>query len=31
LYKPGSTKVLGWGDIEAAKKIIEQSIARYAK
>lgn len=28
-YKPGSTKVLGWGDIEAAKKIIEESIARY--
>jgi inorganic pyrophosphatase len=28
LYKPGSTKVLGWGDIEEAKKIIEQSIAR---
>jgi inorganic pyrophosphatase len=29
LYKPGSTKVLGWGDIEAAKKIIAQSIERY--
>lgn len=28
LKKPGSTKVLGWGDIEAAKKIIEESIAR---
>ena len=29
LKKPGSTKVLGWGDAEAAKKIIEESIARY--
>lgn len=29
LKKPGSTKVTGWGDIEAAKKIIEESIARY--
>lgn len=29
LYKPGSTKVLGWGDADAAKKIIEESIARY--
>lgn len=29
LYKPGSTKVLGWGDIEAAKKVVEESIARY--
>jgi inorganic pyrophosphatase len=28
LYKPGSTKVLGWGDVEAAKKIIANSIAR---
>jgi inorganic pyrophosphatase len=28
LYKPGSTKVLGWGNVEEAKKIIEQSIAR---
>ncbi|MEX2006924.1 MAG: inorganic diphosphatase [Candidatus Saccharimonadales bacterium] len=28
LYKPGSTKVLGWGDIEEAKKIIADSIAR---
>lgn len=28
LKKPGSTKVLGWGDIEAAKKIIAESIAR---
>lgn len=29
LYKPGSTKVLGWGDIEAAKQIIAESIDRY--
>ena len=29
LKKPGSTKVLGWGDAEAAKKIIEESIARW--
>lgn len=28
LYKPGSTKVLGWGDVEEAKKVIAQSIAR---
>jgi inorganic pyrophosphatase len=28
LYKPGSTKVLGWGDIEAAKKVVAESIAR---
>jgi inorganic pyrophosphatase len=31
LYKPGSTKVLGWGDAEAAKKIIAESIERYKK
>ncbi len=31
LKKPGSTKVLGWGDVEAAKKIISESIERYAK
>jgi inorganic pyrophosphatase len=31
LKKPGSTKVLGWGDIEAAKKIIAESIERYNK
>lgn len=30
LKKPGSTKVNGWGDAEAAKKIIEESIARYS-
>jgi inorganic pyrophosphatase len=29
LKKPGSTKVEGWGDIEAAKAIIAVSIARY--
>lgn len=28
LYKPGSTKVLGWGDAEAAKKVIADSISR---
>ena len=31
LKKPGSTKVNGWGDIEAAKKIIAESIERYKK
>lgn len=29
LKKPGTTKVLGWGDIEDAKKIIAESIQRY--
>jgi inorganic pyrophosphatase len=29
LKKPGTTKVLGWGDIEAAKQIIAESIERY--
>lgn len=29
LKKPGSTKVLGWGDTEAAKVIIAESIERY--
>lgn len=29
LKKPGSTKVLGWGDIEEAKKIINECIDRY--
>lgn len=29
LKKPGSTKVLGWGDTEAAKQIIAESIQRY--
>jgi inorganic pyrophosphatase len=31
LKKPGTTKVLGWGDHEDAKKIIAESIARYQK
>lgn len=30
LKKPGSTKVLGWGDIDEAKKIITESISRAA-
>lgn len=29
LKKPGSTKVLGWGDAEEAKAIIAKSIERY--
>lgn len=29
LKKPGSTKVLGWGGLEEAKKIIQESIERY--
>lgn len=29
LKKPGSTKVLGWGDTEEAKKIIAECIERY--
>jgi inorganic pyrophosphatase len=29
LKKPGSTKVLGWGDAEEAKEIIAKSIERY--
>jgi len=29
LKKPGSTKVLGWGDTEAAKAIIHECIERY--
>jgi inorganic pyrophosphatase len=28
LYKPGSTKVLGWGGVEEAKKVIAESITR---
>lgn len=28
LKKPGSTKVLGWGDVEEAKKVIQESIQR---
>jgi len=31
LKKPGSTKVLGWGDIDEAKKIIAESVERYQK
>ncbi len=31
LKKPGSTKVLGWGDVEEAKKIISDCIQRYKK
>ncbi|HSX07812.1 MAG TPA: inorganic diphosphatase [Candidatus Saccharimonadales bacterium] len=29
LKKPGTTKVLGWGDAEEAKKVIEESIERW--
>ena len=29
LKKPGSTKVLGWGNADEAKKIIKQCIMRY--
>ena len=29
LKKPGSTKVLGWGDTEAAKQIITECIERF--
>lgn len=31
LKKPGSTKVLGWGDSSAAKTIIKECIDRYSK
>lgn len=31
LKKPGTTKVLGWGDAAAAKQIIAESIERYQK
>jgi inorganic pyrophosphatase len=31
LKKPGSTKVLGWGDVEAAKAIVRECIGRYGK
>jgi len=31
LKKPGSTKVLGWGNTEDAKKIINDCIERYKK
>jgi inorganic pyrophosphatase len=29
LKKPGTTKVLGWGDVDAAKKVIAESIERW--
>jgi len=29
LKKPGSTKVLGWGDVEEAKQIIKECIDRF--
>lgn len=29
LKKPGTTKVLGWDDVDAAKKVIEESIERW--
>lgn len=29
LKKPGSTKVMGWGDVEEAKKIIAECIERF--
>lgn len=29
LKKPGSTKVLGWGDIQEAKKIVHECIERW--
>jgi inorganic pyrophosphatase len=29
LKKPGTTKVEGWGDVEAAKQIIQDSIERF--
>lgn len=31
LKKPGTTKVLGWGDAEEAKKIIRECMERYKK
>lgn len=31
LKKPGTTKVLGWGGIDDAKKVIAESIDRYQK
>lgn len=31
LKKPGTTKVLGWGDIDEAKKVIAESIERWNK
>lgn len=29
LKKPGSTQVLGWGDVEEAKKVVNECIGRY--
>ncbi|HEV2403139.1 MAG TPA: inorganic diphosphatase [Candidatus Saccharimonadales bacterium] len=29
LKKPGSTEVLGWGDVEAAKQIVRECMARF--
>lgn len=31
LKKPGSTRVIGWGDAEEAKRIIHECIQRYGK
>ncbi len=31
LKKPGSTNVLGWGDVNDAKKIINECIERYSR
>lgn len=31
LVKPGTTKVLGWGGVDEAKKIISESIVRFRK
>lgn len=31
LKKPGSTKVLGWGGVDEAKRIIHECIGRYSK
>jgi inorganic pyrophosphatase len=31
LKKPGTTKVLGWGDVAEAKKIINECIDRFKK
>lgn len=31
LKKPGSTEVVGWGDVEEAKRIVNECIARYSE
>ena len=31
LKKPGTTKVLGWGDVDEAKKIVAECIERFEK